>query len=66
MAEADPNPYREPMHPVQIEGLRKMTPAQKIERILALRESPVALKRMGLRMRHRIGPRRKSNTRRAT
>lgn len=40
------------MHPVQIEGLRKMTPAQKIERILAMRESAIGLKMMGLRMRH--------------
>lgn len=29
-----------------------MTPAQKIERILAMRESAIGLKMMGLRMRH--------------
>jgi hypothetical protein len=52
MAEADPHPYIEPMHPVQIEGFRKMTVAQKLDMIWGMRETGICLRIAGLRMRH--------------
>lgn len=52
MAADHPHPYVEPMHPVQVEGFRKMTPAQKLEIMRRMRESAIELRRIGLRMRH--------------
>ncbi len=42
----------EPMHPVQIAGFRKMRIGQKIEMITMMRETGIALRIVGLRMRH--------------
>jgi hypothetical protein len=42
----------EPIHPVQIEGLRRMTPAEKIERVIALYNAGIRLKVAGLRVQH--------------
>jgi hypothetical protein len=42
----------EPIHPVQIEGLRRMTPAEKIERVIALYNAGIRLKMAGLRVQH--------------
>ena len=52
MAAGDPHPYIEPLHPVQIEGFRKMTVAQKVAKIWSMRESAIGLRMAGLRMRH--------------
>jgi hypothetical protein len=49
----------EPMHPVQIEGLRRMTPAQKVRMVRALYHTGIALRVAGLRMRHPDWPREK-------
>ena len=42
----------EPLHPVQIAGLRKMTAGQKLEIITMMREAGIGLRIAGLRMRH--------------
>jgi hypothetical protein len=42
----------EPMHPVQIEAFRRMTPAQKLERVAELYEAGIQLKAAGLRLAH--------------
>jgi hypothetical protein len=42
----------ERLHPVQIEGLKRMTPAQKIEMVCDLYETGIQLRIAGLRMAH--------------
>lgn len=44
--------FDEPMHPVQIEGFRKMSIAQKFDAITMMRETGIKLRIAGLRMRH--------------
>ena len=39
----------EPIHPVQLEGFRRMTPAQKLEMLCALYEAGIQLRMAGLR-----------------
>ena len=43
---------REPIHPVQLEALRRMTPAEKIQRVAELYEAGIRLRMAGLRMTH--------------
>ena len=40
------------MHPVQIEALKRATPAQKIEAVAALYQMGIRLRMAGLRMTH--------------
>jgi Rv0078B-related antitoxin len=42
----------EPMHPVQLEALRRATPAQKLATVAALYEAGIRLRVAGLRMTH--------------
>ncbi len=42
----------EPMHPVQIEGFRRMTPADKLRMVAQLYEAGIGLRIAGLRMAH--------------
>lgn len=42
----------EPIHPVQLEGLRRMTPAQKIEMVCSLYHAGIALRVAGLKRMH--------------
>lgn len=42
----------EPIHPVQIEGFRRMTPAQKLQMVADLYAAGIQLKMAGLRMAH--------------
>jgi hypothetical protein len=52
---AGPNPawgQPEKLHPVQIEGLRRMTPARKFELLIQMYHAAVALKVAGLRLQH--------------
>jgi hypothetical protein len=42
----------EEIHPVQIEGFRRMTPAQKIRMVCDLYEAGIRLRMAGLRMAH--------------
>jgi hypothetical protein len=42
----------EPIHPVQLEALKRATPAQKIEAVAALYEAGIRLRMAGLRMSH--------------
>jgi hypothetical protein len=42
----------EPLHPVQIEGFKRMTPAQKIDMVCDLYEAGIQLRSAGLRMAH--------------
>jgi len=42
----------EPIHPLQIEGFRRMTPAQKLSMAAALYEAGIQLRVAGLRMAH--------------
>jgi len=42
----------EPIHPVQLEGFRRMTPAQKLQRVAELYEAGIRLRVAGLRMAH--------------
>lgn len=42
----------EPMHPVQIGGLRRMTPAQKLQMVADLYNAGIRLKAAGLRLAH--------------
>jgi hypothetical protein len=42
----------EKIHPVQLEGLKRMTPAQKIAMMCDLYETGIRLKAAGLRMAH--------------
>jgi hypothetical protein len=42
----------EPMHPLQVEGFRRMTPEQKLRMVADLYHAGVRLKMAGLRMSH--------------
>jgi hypothetical protein len=42
----------EPLHPVQIEGFKRMTHAQKLEMVCDLYETGIQLRVAGLRMTH--------------
>ena len=42
----------EPIHPVQLEGFRRMTPAQKLRMVAELYESGIRLRVAGLRLAH--------------
>jgi hypothetical protein len=42
----------EPMHPLQIRAYRKMSPAEKLDRLAQLHASACALFEAGVRMRH--------------
>ena len=42
----------EPIHPVQVEGFRRMTPAQKLQMVADLYEAGIRLKMAGLRPAH--------------
>jgi hypothetical protein len=42
----------EPIHPVQLEALKRATPAQKLEAVAALYEVGIRLRMAGLRMTH--------------
>ena len=42
----------EPLHPVQIAGFRRMTPAQKLRMVAQLYDAGVRLKAAGLRRKH--------------
>jgi hypothetical protein len=42
----------EPIHPVQIEGFRRMTPAEKLEMVSVLYETGIRLRMAGLRLAH--------------
>ena len=42
----------ESIHPVQIEGFRRMTPAQKLRMVTDLYETGIRLRVAGLRMAH--------------
>jgi hypothetical protein len=42
----------EPIHPVQLEGFRRMTPAQKIQMVAELYAAGIQLRMAGMRMTH--------------
>ena len=42
----------EPIHPVQLEGFRRMTPAQKLQMVADLYHAGIRLKVGGLRLAH--------------
>ena len=42
----------EPLHPVQIEGFKRMTPAQKLQMVAELYATGIRLRVEGLRMAH--------------
>jgi hypothetical protein len=42
----------EPIHPLQLEGFRRMTPAQKLQMVADLYHAGIRLKVAGLRMAH--------------
>ena len=42
----------ERLHPVQIEGFRRMSPAQKLQMVAALYHAGIRLKAAGLKMAH--------------
>lgn len=42
----------EPLHPVQIAGFRRMSPAQKLQLVVALYDAGIRLKAAGLRLEH--------------
>ena len=42
----------EPIHPVQLEALKRATPAQKLEMAAALYDAGIRLRMAGLRMTH--------------
>jgi hypothetical protein len=42
----------EPLHPLQIEGFRRMTPAQKLHMVADLYHAGIGLKSAGLRLAH--------------
>ena len=42
----------EPLHPLQIEGFRRMTPAQKLQMVADLHATGIQLRIAGLRMTH--------------
>jgi len=47
-----PRDMREAIHPVQLEAFKRMTPAQKLQRVVDLYEAGIRLRMEGLRMRH--------------
>jgi hypothetical protein len=47
-----PGAMIEPVHPLQIEGFRRMTPAQNMSMTAALYEAGIQLRVAGLRMAH--------------
>jgi hypothetical protein len=47
-----PDTMLEPIHPVQIEGFRLMTPAQKLQMVADLYQAGIRLKAAGLRSAH--------------
>ena len=47
-----PGMSREPLHPVQVEGFKRMTPAQKLEMVCDLYEVGFQLRVAGLRLAH--------------
>jgi hypothetical protein len=49
----------EPLHPIQIEGFRRMTPEQKLRMVCDLYEAGIQLRIAGLRMTHPDWPREK-------
>lgn len=42
----------EPIHPLQLEGFKRMTPAQKLRMVADLYESGIGLRVAGLRLAH--------------
>jgi hypothetical protein len=42
----------EPLHPVQIEGFKRMSPAQKVQMVAELYETGIQLRVAGLRAAH--------------
>lgn len=42
----------EAFHPVQVEGFRRMTPAQKLRMVADLYEAGIGLRAAGLRLKH--------------
>lgn len=42
----------EPLHPVQVAGFRRMTPAQKLRMVADLYDAGIRLKAAGLRLKH--------------
>jgi len=42
----------EPMHPIQVEGFRRMTPAQKLRMVEDLYEAGIRLRVAGFRLKH--------------
>lgn len=50
---------REPLHPMQLEALKKATPAQKLEMAARLYEAGIRLRMEGLRMAHPDWPQEK-------
>lgn len=42
----------EPIHPRQVEGFKRMTPAQKVRRVAELYEAGIRLRVAGLRVAH--------------
>jgi len=42
----------EPIHPVQLEGLRRMSPARKLRMVAELYEAGIKLRAAGLRLAH--------------
>ena len=47
-----PGMSREPLHAVQVEGFKRMTPAQKLEMVCDLYEAGIQLRVAGLRLAH--------------
>lgn len=53
-----PNDFvNEPIHPVQLEGFKRMTPAEKLRMVAELYHAAIQLKMAGLRMQHPDWPR---------
>jgi hypothetical protein len=42
----------DPIHPLQLEGFRRMTPAQKLRMVVDLTNAGIRLRMEGLRMQH--------------
>ena len=51
------NTMHEPLHPVQIEGFKRMSPAQKLQMVADLYETGIQLRVAGLRSAHPDWPR---------
>jgi hypothetical protein len=49
----------EPIHPVQLEGLRRMSPARKLDMLCDLYHAGIALRVAGMRAQHPDWPREK-------